>query len=93
MTYIKESIYDTYFVKKIPKDWNEVNVRCKIEKNKDKIFCQLISYKQRFLEQDIPIKPTIRILSISPSFRYIYLPMHRSVFYLLVKYNIRGLFG
>lgn len=53
MTYIKESIYDTYFVKKIPKDWDEVNVRCKSEKNKDKIFCKLISYKQRFLEQGI----------------------------------------
>ena len=49
MTYKKQSIYDVYFVKKIPKDWNEINIRCKSEKNKEDLFCMIISYKQRYL--------------------------------------------
>ena len=49
MTYKKQSIYDVYFVKKLPKDWNEINIRCKSEKNKDDLFCIINSYKGRYL--------------------------------------------
>lgn len=49
MTYKKQSIYDVYFVKKLPKDWNEINTRCKSEKNKSSLFCMINSYKGRYL--------------------------------------------
>ena len=49
MIYIKESIYDVYFIEKIPQSWEDINVRCKSEENKEKIFCILNSYKVRYL--------------------------------------------
>lgn len=49
MIYIKESMYNTYFIEKIPKDFEEINTRCKSEKNKDKFFCILNSYKTDYL--------------------------------------------
>jgi len=47
--YNKESIYNIYFIEKIPQSWEEINIRCKNEKNKKKLFCQLNSYKERYL--------------------------------------------
>ena len=47
--YIKESIYNVYFIEKIPESWEEVDTRCKSEENKEKLFCTLNSYKKRYL--------------------------------------------
>ena len=49
MVYLKESIYDVYFIEKLPQSWEDINIRCKSEENKEKIFCILNSYKERYL--------------------------------------------
>ena len=49
MVYIKESIYNVYFIEKIPQSWEDINIKCKSEENKEKIFCILNSYKVRYL--------------------------------------------
>ena len=49
MVYIKESIYNVYFIDKIPQSWEDINIKCKSEENKEKIFCILNSYKVRYL--------------------------------------------
>ncbi len=49
MVYLKESIYNVYFIEKLPQSWEDIDIRCKSEENKEKIFCILNSYKERYL--------------------------------------------
>ena len=49
MVYIKESIYNVYFIDKIPQSWEDINIQCKSEENQEKLFCILNSYKERYL--------------------------------------------